>query len=372
MSIPSQLTNTELTEALASLARSGRETTVCLVTHLAEFEARDLHLAAGFSSLFTYCTEVLRLSEHEAYHRIFAARTARKHPRILAMLRDGSLNLTTVRLIAPHLTDATADALLDAAAGRSKRQVQELVARHAPQPDVPSSVRKFPVRIKPMSEALAAPMAEVTPTPSVLSSAPIAIPCPARPAVVRPLAPERYEVRFTASAETCAKLRRAQDLLRHAVPDGDTAAIVDRALTLLVEDLEKKKFAITDRPRSGSSTPRSARRPKADVRRAVSRRDADRCAFVSKDGRRCDERGFLEFHHVVPYAMGGEATVENIQLRCRAHNGYEADLFYGAGRLDDRGPHDGGDVVREASARYGPTRSGPSSRGMDENSSAPA
>jgi len=70
---PSHLTNTELTEELIRLARSGRETTARLVTHLAEFEARDLHLAAGFPSLFGYCTEVLRLSEHEAYHRILAA-----------------------------------------------------------------------------------------------------------------------------------------------------------------------------------------------------------------------------------------------------------------------------------------------------------
>ena len=143
---PSPLTNNELTEALARLARSGRDTTVGLVTHLAVFEARDLHLAAGFDSLFAYCTEVLRLSEHEAYHRILAARTARKHPRILSMLADGTLSLTTVRLVAPHLTDESADGLLDAAAGRSKRQVEELVARHAPRPDVPSSVRKVPVR----------------------------------------------------------------------------------------------------------------------------------------------------------------------------------------------------------------------------------
>jgi hypothetical protein len=131
---PSHLTNTELAEELVRLARSGRDTTVGLVTHLAEFEARDLHLAAGFPSLFAYCTEILRLSEHEAYHRILAARTARKHPRILAMLREGRLNLTTVRLVAPLLTEANAGQVLDEVAGLSKRQVEELVARHAPKP----------------------------------------------------------------------------------------------------------------------------------------------------------------------------------------------------------------------------------------------
>ncbi len=359
---PSQLTNNELTEALARLARSGRETTVGLVNHLAEFEARDLHLAAGFDSLFAYCTEVLRLSEHEAYHRILAARTARKHPRILRMLGDGTLNLTTVRLIAPHLTDESADGLLDAAAGRSKRQVEELVARHAPRPDVPSSVRKVPVRAT--SSGATSRSSVVAPTVPVASGGwppevpvtPLVTPPvtpPARPAVVRALAPERYEVRFTASAETCAKLRRAQDLLRHAVPNGDTAAIVDRALTLLVADLERKKFAATDRPRPSRRTSGSARKPPAHVKRAASRRDAGRCAFVGTNGRRCETRAFLEFHHVIPYAMGGEATVENIQLRCRAHNGYEAGLFYG------QGEHwDGEAESNAARTEFGPDRRG--------------
>jgi hypothetical protein len=204
---PSHLTNTELTEALARLAHSGRETTVSLVTHLAEFEARDLHLAAGFDSLFAYCTEVLRLSEHEAYHRILAARTARKYPRILRMLGDGTLNLTTVRLVAPHLTDESADGLLGAAAGRSKRQVEELVARHAPRPDVLSSVRKLPVKTTSAGATsvsrVATPMPQVEVSsgggsPPAVAVAPVT--APARPAIVRPLAPERYEVRFTASA----------------------------------------------------------------------------------------------------------------------------------------------------------------------------
>ena len=57
-------------------------------------------------------------------------------------------------------------------------------------------------------------------------------------------------------------------------------------------------------------------------------RDLGRCAFVWTDGRRCGERPFVEFHHVLPYGVGGGATVENVQLRCKRHNGYEARVFY--------------------------------------------
>jgi hypothetical protein len=83
------------------------------------------------------------------------------------------------------------------------------------------------------------------------------------------------------------------------------------------------------------------------VRRQVDGRDARRCRFVAADGRRCDERRFLEYHHVVPYATGGPPTVDNIQLRCRAHNGYEADQFFGPGRRRTRG-----DAVRDDRAVY--------------------
>jgi hypothetical protein len=147
--------------------------------------------------------------------------------------------------------------------------------------------------------------------------------------VLRPLAADRYEVRFTASAETCEKIRLAKDLLRHANPHVDTADVVERAVALLVEDLARKKFAATERPRPGRETAPGTRHIPAAVKRTVWRRDGGRCAFLAESGRRCTARGFLEFHHVRPYGIGGEATADNIQIRCRRHNAYEADLFYG-------------------------------------------
>jgi hypothetical protein len=50
---------------------------------------------------------------------------------------------------------------------------------------------------------------------------------------------------------------------------------------------------------------------------------------VGEDGRRCDETGFLELDHVVPVAMGGEATVEGVRVLCRSHNQYEAERVLG-------------------------------------------
>jgi hypothetical protein len=130
------------------------------------------------------------------------------------------------------------------------------------------------------------------------------------------------------SAATLEKLRLAKDMLRHAVPSGDDAALFDRALSALLDDLARKKFAATEHPRPQRDTAPTSRHVPAQVKRTVWLRDLGRCAFVGGAGRHCGERAFLEFHHVRPYAAGGAATVENIELRCRRHNDYEARSYF--------------------------------------------
>jgi hypothetical protein len=145
--------------------------------------------------------------------------------------------------------------------------------------------------------------------------------------------------------ETEEQLRRLQDLLRGEVPDGDPGVIFARALRLLLSEVEKRKFAATSKPRPGRRTKAGSRHVPAEVEREVWQRDGGRCAFVATGGRRCTERSFLEFHHAgEPYALGGPATAENIALRCRAHNVYEAELIFGP-----YDPH----RVRETRATYG-------------------
>jgi 5-methylcytosine-specific restriction endonuclease McrA len=239
------------------------------------------------------------------------------------MLADGEVTLTTVSLLASKLTDENHEALLAAASHKSRRDVEHLVARLSPKPDVRSSVRRLPEkRVElPVAVALEMPPVSAATAPLLTDSA------PPRRALVAPLAPNRYLLKVTLSDEAHNKLERARALLRHQIPTGDPAAIVERALTVLVEQLEKTKHASTTRPKTTiSSATSTSRHVPAEVKRAVWARDEGRCAFVGTDGR-CEEIGFLEFHHVVPFAAGGPTDVGNLQLRCRAHNAYEAALF---------------------------------------------
>lgn len=329
------LDDRRLLETAQQLAHDERHATVALLRALTEIDQRRLYLGEGYSSMFTYCTQELHLSEGGAYNRIEACRAARRYPVIFDLLESSALTLTAIRLLAPHLTDENHRTVLESARHMSKREVEALVAALAPKPDAPTVVRRLPAAPAPTSQP-------ASPSESILGSTPATCveSTPANGARVdaavarrpearlSPLAPDRYRLQVTLTGGTHEKFRRAQALLRHAVPTGDAAEILDRALSLLVEHLERCRFAQTSRPRASTPPASRSRHISAAVRRQVWRRDGGRCAFIGSKGR-CSETTFLEFHHVEPYAFGGDATADNIALRCRAHNTHEARLYFG-------------------------------------------
>jgi hypothetical protein len=138
---------------------------------------------------------------------------------------------------------------------------------------------------------------------------------------VEPLAPERYRVQFTASEALKNKLERVTDLMRHRNPSGDLGAVVESAIDLLLEKLERERLGKAKRPAAQkvakSTQPGHVARA---VRREVFERDGERCSFVDDTGHRCDARGFLELDHKTPRALGGGGEAANLRVRCRRHN----------------------------------------------------
>jgi 5-methylcytosine-specific restriction endonuclease McrA len=307
-----------------------RPHTAVVIAHIAEFDARRLHLAEAYPSMFAYCVGELGFSEDAAYKRIQAGRAARRFPRLFVDVAEGRLHLSAVCLLAPHLTEANLDELVAMATHRSKAQIEVGLAS----------------RVAPSTAAAPAPRARVTvvhPRPAKAASDRLArgqvdLPLvPAGPGAADEPAPgqvdvpARFVVQIPIGEATHAKLRRVQDLLGHAVPSGDLAEVLDRALDALLARLEARKHAAVRQPRSRpvAGIPKRSRSIPASVRREVWARDEARCTFTSEAGRRCDARRGLEFDHVIPFARGGESTVDGLRLRCRAHNQYEAERVFG-------------------------------------------
>ena len=335
----SHFSNDALIHDLKTLVAREHKTTAVLLTRIAEVDERRLYLQAAYASMHAWCVHELHYSEGAAYKRITAARAARRFPALLVAVAEGRVHLRAVLMLAPHLTSHNVDDLLAAATHRTRAEIELLLARRFPRPDLPERLQAIPAPPAP-APGRGAPLApervEATlPDRDVRGHGEAPSPEPARPLApervaaqvppprMAPLAPERFGLQVTLDQETHDLLQHARALMSHQVPSGEIAPVLKRALELLVTHLEKRKFAATPRPGPASGAT-SARHIPAAVKRAVWERDAGRCAFVSEAGQRCPARTHLEFDHCEPVARGGQATAENLRLTCRAHNVHAA------------------------------------------------
>ena len=240
-------------------------------------------------------------------------------PAMLDALRSGAVHLTGLRVLVPRLTEENHEKVLALAAGKSKREIEELAAALAPQPPVPDAIRKLPNR----ELVLAAPVMSATSAASSRAQ---------HRSVVAPLSADTFEIKFTASRVVRDKLRQAQDLLRHRIPNGNLAQVFEKALDTLIEKVLKERFAVGRKPRlqsvPGPIASASHEAPDA-MKREVYERDEGRCAFTDEHGNRCPATGFLEFDHIEGYAQTRMHDGKTSRLLCRVHNQLVAEHLYG-------------------------------------------
>jgi len=302
-----RLSDAELVESLRALEARQRETMAAIVAHLVEIEERRLHLRLGYSSLFDYCQRALGLSEDEAYRRMTVSRLASKWPAIVDGLEDGSLHMSGVALLKPHLRAENCTELLEMARGASRRELERRLAARFPQADSAEFLRAQKVK---------------------------------------PLSAERFALQLTIGEATRAKLERAVDLMSRENPSRSLEAVLDRALDVLVKELERTKLAKTTRAGAGDSAERAlgtrVSRKAAGAKRAIPRpirrqvfeRDGMQCSFVGENGESCACRAGLELDHIRPWAVGGPSDPANLRVLCRAHNRLAAEEWFGKADIE--------------------------------------
>jgi 5-methylcytosine-specific restriction endonuclease McrA len=278
-----------------------RQSVAMFLVYLGEFDAQQLYLPEAYPSMYAYCRGELGLAHDAATRRIHAARYARRHPVLIDAIADGRIELSAIGLLGPHLNEGNAEALVALAAGKSCVEIRQTLDRELGLNRVDGAA----------DEA------------DELGSNRV------------PQGAKRHELRGLLSPEVQELLDRAHDGLSHTVGFEDSQEVLKRALTLLVEQIERERFAATDAPRERTSDGDGRYIP-ADIQRAVRTRDDGQCTFVGDNGRRCDSRALIEFDHRVPLAKGGQTTVENLRLLCRPHNRFEAKRAFGAGFIESK------------------------------------
>ncbi|HSC85815.1 MAG TPA: HNH endonuclease signature motif containing protein [Polyangiaceae bacterium] len=348
-----ELTDVELVDGLRELETRQRVTIAAIVEHLLEMDRRRLHLRLGYSSLYEYCQVALELSEDEAYRRVAATRMVAEFPEALGLLSKGRLTLTTLTMLKPHVTTDNAPEMFEMAAGLTKRELEKQLA----------SLRPDSARNDVFARGR-----------------------------LRATGPEQWRLETTVGESTRSLLERALDLTSHTNPTRAFEPVLEQALRLLVEKLEREKRGklaparkaarsvdVEDtadvvaadgaaevaaetvevvaaaakkvevalslpepidltaptqwmgRTAAASSAPARKARPAIPrpVRRAVFERDGERCAFVGRDGRQCECRRHLELDHFIPWELLREHTVGGLRVMCRAHNQLLAEDWFG-------------------------------------------
>jgi hypothetical protein len=377
------LSDDELHLGTRRLVGRSNQLLAALLAHLAEVEARGIHRERACGSLGSYCIYELRMSEDEASRRARASKIARQFPILFEQVAAGEIHLTGILLLGPHLTQENHRDVLARAKHRTKTEIERLVRRLNPLPDVQALVEPLGPAPRPVIanptwsqrvEAHSPEVRELEPgdrpkdwiddsaaddSEAVALAALAATQPDTESAPPAPLEPQRYKVQFTATQEYVDLLEQARGLLAHAVPSRSIEEVHLRAMRALVAELEKKRTGATKEPRSRAvENPNGPERPTAPgdkavprqrrqrgakganprrrgrsvpraVRRAVWQRDGARCTYVDANGQRCRETGGLELDHIDPHARGGPPTVDNLRLRCRPHNALTAEYEFG-------------------------------------------
>jgi len=338
-----KLSDEELVAKLQALGIKENETTIEVLQHLAEVDRRKLYLPAGYSSLFSYCTQgALRYSEPAAQRRISCARAIAQIPELLPLLLNKELSLSTLSLASNVLSAENKTEVLALIRGKTRRETEELLSRYHPRPK-PREV------IKPLA-AVSQLKRQETPAIASLFEAPAkSVASPEKPQEnlftsaregrtedrntehkeeVKPLAVEqRYEIRFSINSELKQKLDKARVLLSGKYPRGaGLEDVLGEALELLLEKKspeqrskrrEERRAKKLGREQTKQSSPaKPSRHIPQELRDQVHQRDGGCCAFVGSDGRRCAERFNLTLHHVKPFANITYCPVSTFRNSC--------------------------------------------------------
>jgi hypothetical protein len=389
------LDDQELLTCTRRLVGKSNQLFASLLLHLAEVEARGLHRKRLCASLYTYCIYELRFSEDAAARRSSAARLVKQFPPLFDAIANGELHLTGLLMLGPHLTPENHVEVLGRAKFRTKKELAKLVRELSPLPHVPDLIEplrpepvpllattrpswehfasSFEPRVRDLrpgerprewanDDAVTGEAIGTRPAASALEpgdAPPEPELLPATPAELPPITgPQQYQMQFTTSEEHVQLVERAKALFARERPGLALGEVHLEAMRMLVAALEKRKFAVTDRPRKRARTaqtgeettqsdavaaretpaaPRqSALTPRrrgryvpAAERRQVFERDGGRCSYVDSHGGRCRETRYLELHHLKPFSQGGANLASNLTLRCAAHNALAAEEDFG-------------------------------------------
>jgi 5-methylcytosine-specific restriction endonuclease McrA len=275
-----------LHEKAVQIAKTYLKVESDLISILKEIDFSHGYREMGFKSLFEYANRGLGLSESVSYNFMTVARKAKEVPQLEELIQKKEITVSNARTIAPVLNVENQEKWLMAAASLSKRELEKEIAKEFPE-------RQIQERARYVSE-------------------------------------KRVELKFGISEELYEELKRVQDLVSTQAKE---AADLEKTLRALIELYVEKKDPVEKAKRAEQRESRSnSRQPvpgqenpnprfiPAKLEHAILLRGQGQCTQKRPDGVRCNEKRWLQIHHIQPLSQGGETTFENLRLVCQGHH----------------------------------------------------
>ena len=346
----SLLDNQKLHEQTIAAATQEKNATLALLEHLAEIDQRRLYAIMGYSSLWKYVHHELGYSESQTSERVSAMRLMVQLPEVRDEFENNSVTLTTAAKLATHVRRERASVgqalyLLSSIKGKPSREVDRILATESSEPlrkelikplsaettriliDVDQEFLELLQRVRELKghpgsstrELIQSAMKETVKRAEVKKTE-------AKPAGAKDTSPKQVDTKNADKITKGSKASlRAREVTTGSHPPQTRSAS---------ETSQKTEFKSSiDSPNNSADTPHSpthSRHIPAGIRYAIRIRSGDQCEYIDPTtGRRCDCRTQLEFDHIIPFALGGDHSPENLRHFCRAHNQLAAIQFFG-------------------------------------------
>ena len=301
-------------QALAA-AQSFRKAESALIDALIAVERDYVFAKLGFSSLFTYAVEALRLSEAVASSAITVARKARAIPALQQSISAGVISISKAKKIASVITPENQTEWLEKAESLSSRKLEKEVAGENPKTNTPErakyvSKKRLYISLG-VEEEL---MLRVRQTQHLVSQS------RGHAASLE----ETLEDLVTLYLKYKDPLEKAKRVIAKKGIQKPSNS-VEKQFPGTAQDETAAKNSEATNAETNSTPKGSIRKPNRTpipepIQHQVRLRDQSRCQFPRHNGTICGEKRWLDIHHVIPVFQGGSHDLENLITLCKAHH----------------------------------------------------
>lgn len=306
----------QLIQKAQTLVKEFKSKELELMEVLQELDQTKAYRISGFNSLYTFCTEFLNLSEHQAYHYITVSRKCQEVPLLKSALFDKKITISKARRLCAVLGKNTSEQNLQwikTAQKSTHKELERIIRKKDPRALVPDTTRYLTdTHLKLQATVSHETYNKLQRVKEILM---------AQGGV-------DYDQVFSKMADEFLKrhdpIKKAQRWLDKENSLAKNKKTCENATSKMIpahhnpcsSQLELGIFRVQEKSKKSPTqrTPLQAR-----VKHQVYLRDQGLCQYVHQ-GKKCQSRYFIELHHQIPVSKGGRNTVENLITLCSAHH----------------------------------------------------